>query len=198
MVCSNLIPYFGMMYFVGFAISSVVVPTYSDMHGRKGIYNFSLLCTFLSLLTMLVLPANPSSVYFLLAAFLLMGLSSAGRLSVGYCYFLEFSPKKLSDTLGTVFNITEAVVYLLLTVWFGYVSKNWFWTTAFGVIISAITLINAFFFIPESPEWLFHKQEQEKCHQILKNLAKINGVTLKPDSCLHHPVGRDEFNHKLS
>jgi MFS family permease len=198
MVCSNLIPYFGMTFFTGFAISSIFVPSYSDLHGRKGIYVFSLLFNFLSLTTMLVLPATHSSLYILLGAFFVLGLSSAGRVSVGYCYFLEFQPKKLADTLGTTFNIIEGAIYILLTIWYAYISKNWFWTVALGASIALITLFNAFFFLPESPKWLYDKKEFEKSQEILTNMAKINGVTLKPDSCLRKPIGREQVNHLQS
>jgi len=178
MVCSNLIPYFGMLFFTGFAISSVIVPSYSDKNGRKKVFLASLAGNLFVFITLLILPSNSKYLYLMLVLFLIDGLASAGRTSVGYCYFVELSPAKYADYLGTGWNISEGFVYIVLTIYFRYISKNWFWTIAFGTFLQAFTLFNLYLFVPESPKWLYDQKRYLECQKTLRYMARRNGVTL--------------------
>ena len=127
----------------------------------------SLLANFIGLCTLLVLPSSQWSLYVMMVAFLVLGLASSGRASIGYCYFVELAPKRYADMMGTWWNIAEAFVYILLTIYFAYISKNWFWTIAFGTFLSAVTLVTIFLFVPESPKWLFDKKRYVECQDVL-------------------------------
>lgn len=96
-----------------------------------------------------------SSVYAIYFSMFLNGASSFGRASTGYNYFNEFLPKKNQSTVGTIWIVTEALVYIILTIYFRYINKNWYWSIFFGFIINLVCTILTIILLPESPMWLY-------------------------------------------
>jgi hypothetical protein len=52
----------------------------------------------------------------------------------------------------------EAVVYILLTIYFRYISKNWIWSVFIGLILNLICTGLTIALIPESSMWLYDKK----------------------------------------
>lgn len=73
--------------------------------------------------------------------------------------------------------MSESFIYIYLTIYFKYVSKEWFWTVAFGAFVNFLGLV-FLIFLPESPRYLFYKKRYAECEEVLRIMAKHNN---KPD-----------------
>ena len=59
---------------------------------------------------------------FVLFAF---GMNTSLRVNVGYIYVMELMPTRCHTLVGTIWNIGEACIYLIGTLYFWKVSKDW-------------------------------------------------------------------------
>lgn len=73
----------------------------------------------------------------------------------GYTYFTEFYPEKYQSVIGTVWNVTEGMIVLLLVIYFVFITRNWRYIIWYAAITNIIFLIIALLYLPESPKWLF-------------------------------------------
>ena len=93
------------------------------------------------MLILLLLPAKPFNsggrfiVYFMIFLFLVQGLQSGGRTACGYCYFQEMAPQKYGSLMGTGWNVSEGVIYIYITIYYGAISKNWVPTIVVGAAL---------------------------------------------------------------
>lgn len=87
-----------MIFFIGFAIGQIFLPSLSDKYGRKKMFLAVLLVVVVMNITLLVFPAPDSAedngpiigyTYFYM---FIIGVSTAARVSVGYCFMNEFMP----------------------------------------------------------------------------------------------------------
>lgn len=156
-------------------IGSFFVPQLSDKYGRKKIFTA---CMSIQLFIFVVTLVLPSNLYILqVASLLVLGVSTSGRTSIGFCYFCEFSPTNYHNLLGTLWSVSEAMVFIYLTIYYKYISKDWFWTVAFGLSLNIVGLV-FLLFLPESPRYLFYKKRFKECEEVLRAMAKYNG---RPD-----------------
>ena len=157
MVCAGgfTISLFGMLFFAGFAISSLIVPVLSDKYGRRNIFLWSIFTSWVVLAVLLILPSGYNWIYFIIFLFLITGLQSSGRTSIGYCYFMEIAPERYGSYLGTGWNMSEGMVYIYLTIYFRWISKDWWYTIAFGLVLQTITIVFLIVYSRESPKWLY-------------------------------------------
>lgn len=122
---SQTLGMFGMSYFMGFAIGSLCLPYYADQIGRKRMYLVSLLMCIVSMSVPFVLTDSYNNIYVLYCCMLLGGISSGGRYPIGFCYFQELAPRHHCDILATLFSVSEGVIYVYVTLYYKYVSKDW-------------------------------------------------------------------------
>lgn len=181
---------FSTTYFVGAALGALFIPPLSDVYGRRKIFLVSLIISSLNFGVQLVLPyPDEWALYILAVTFLVNGLMSAGRKSLGYCFFVELSPKRFSDTLGTIWNVSEyAIINILLNVYFQNISKNWITTIWIGLGYAVISILGVYFIVPESPKWLYAKERWEDLSIVLKYMARINGVIIPEDSNINELI----------
>jgi len=99
----------------------------------------------------------------LLFLFFVQGFQSGGRNPIGFCYFIELSPQKYANYLGTGWSTINGSIFVGLTLFFRYIDKNWEWTIVFAAVNQAIALVNCYAFVPESPSWLYSKHRYTEC-----------------------------------
>lgn len=80
----------GSAYFIGWALLALVIPRYANVNGRKPIYGLSLLFAVLAITSVLFC----TNIDMLVGASFVMGLCCAGRITVGFCYAMEFLQPK--------------------------------------------------------------------------------------------------------
>lgn len=130
-----VISLFGMMFFSGFSIGCLFLPALGDKNGRK---KYFLGCIFINLIIfviMLLLPNHQEKyMYVLIILMFFDGLQSGGRMTIGYCYMVEFAPENYHGMIGTVWDISESVVYIILTLYYRYVCKDWHYIILFASV----------------------------------------------------------------
>ncbi len=131
----------------------------------------------LTLIIILIMPGHKMlSVYTIYICMFVNGVSSFGRASTGYNYFSEFVPKDSQSTIGTIWIVMEAVVYILLTIYFRYINKNWIWSVFVGLILNLVCTLLTIILIPESSMWLYDKKRYKECYQVIKYMAAFNSI----------------------
>ena len=160
----------GSSFFLGWAISCLIIPILADKHGRKKVFCISVILN----LIIWFLTLFSKNLYLTLFLMLCFGFLSVGRLSVGYFLLLEYTPKRWQSLVGSVPHIFNNLVAIILCVYFGYISKYWIPLQAWTVGVSCIfALMN--FLLPESPKFLITKKKFDEARVSIQFIAKING-----------------------
>lgn len=167
------------MFFIGFGLGSVFLPTLSDRYGRKPFFVAAIACIAITFTALVLLPGGNehyNMVYIFLTIWFINGVQSGLRTAVGYCYFCELAPSKHREAMGTIWNVSEGMLLIWLTLFFWFVSKDWKWTVAFGGALAAVCTFLVVVWFPESPKWLYKEKRYKECQKTLVYMAKINGV----------------------
>jgi MFS family permease len=172
MTCSGelTISLFGMLFFVGFAIGSVILPSLSDKKGRKLLFACCLLTSVITSVIMIFLPGgsqNYNMVYVIMALFFVNGVQTGGRQACGFCYFCELAPSRYADLMGSFWNVSEGSVYIWITLYYRYLSKEWKWTVVFAAVEAFLSVVVVILILPESPKWLYKEKRYEECQKAL-------------------------------
>ena len=173
-----------MAFFATYAVGNVILPPYADKFGRKKILVGSLMGCLLSYVVILLLPYENWAIYTIICIFGFGGFISAGRMMVGYCFLMEFAPKRYSGYLSTIWNIHDSLTTVWTILFYRYVNKNWHYTLYWCVILQSITIFNIIFFIPESPKWLYDQKKWGELHKVMTYMAMRNGKTMKSSDIL--------------
>jgi OCT family organic cation transporter-like MFS transporter 15 len=56
---------------------------------------------------------------------------------------------------GIAFNVSEGFIYFNLTLYYRFLSKSWRLPVVVSTLLSLISCICTFLYIPESPKWLY-------------------------------------------
>lgn len=132
---STVISAFGMAFFFTYAIGNVVLPPFADKYGRKKILVGSLFGCLLSYIIILLLPYENWSIYAIICIFAIGGFISAGRMMVGYCFLMEFAPKKYLGWMSTIWNMHDSITVVFTILFYRYVNKDWHYTLYWCVIL---------------------------------------------------------------
>ncbi|KAJ4709127.1 organic cation/carnitine transporter 7-like [Melia azedarach] len=104
---------------------------------------------------------------------------------VFFSWFLEFVPPSnrgmwmtIFATFGTLGSVSEAAL-----AWIVMPRLNWRWLLALSTVPSCILLILTSF-MPESPRYLLTKGRITDAHNILENIALLNGASLPSGSLI--------------
>ena len=73
-------------------------------------------------------------VYIIIAMFFIHGLSTAAKVTAGYCMSGDFLPEKYQSAMGTFLFVNEGLIYILLTIYYSEISKNWIYPQIFGLL----------------------------------------------------------------
>ena len=96
------------MYFIGFGISSVVIPSLSDKIGKKVLYMASLFAQFLAYVAIFF----STNVYHTIAYYLVVGLCAGGRVAIGTSWLADLVPEKYENMCCTMINCGDATVMI--------------------------------------------------------------------------------------
>lgn len=186
---------YSMLYFIGAIVGSFLLPWLSDAFGRRSIYLTSLVFSIIMTLVQLVLPRHQrwAWIVFVVTMFF-QGILSDGRKSMGFAYMVELAPKKWSNLLGTMFNISDyPLINILITIYF-LNNKNTIGTTYISLGYSIVTLVVVWLVVPESPKWLYGKEKYNDLFIVLNFMARMNGKVLPDNSPIFLLVPEDHAN----
>lgn len=140
------IGFIGSAAFSGMVIGCFVAPVLGDRFGRK---KMSLAAQTLALLCLLVL-INCKSLDIAILVTGLIGIVKGSRATLGFCYLTEMMQSEWKAKITTFWNLIEASILIVATIFFMYVSIDWRVFCLYTIILTALTIIGIAF-LPESP-----------------------------------------------
>ena len=69
----------------------------------------------------------------------------------------ELAPDKFHSAMGSYWNMTEGVIFIILTLYFRYISKEWRYSVIIGIIEGSLAYASLLLILPESPKWQYDK-----------------------------------------
>jgi MFS family permease len=118
----------GSAFFFGWASTLLWLPRVGDIYGRRLPFAInSLVCV--ALYSAVMVTKNLNVMIFLIFLF---GTVSSIRIQVGFNYLLELVPKPNQTMVATLWNCTEGLIYLVVVIYFYYVSKDWQYIIGWG------------------------------------------------------------------
>ena len=171
-----------MNFFVGQAITCLIIPPLQDTFGRKKVFLFCSIVNFYTLLAIWGLPDHSdkkhgkTSKLLLDALFLINGMATPGRQLTGYTYFLELFPEESQNLAGTVQQVAEGIIQMLLTYYWMKVGFSWRWTVVLAIVMNAVGIVLTCVLLPDSPKWLYETKQYKKCVEAVTDLAEMNNV----------------------
>jgi len=163
------------MFFIGWALSSLFVARLGDLIGRKKVFVAALL---LQVVTILIL-INSTNLHLSMAGLFLMGVSTAGRMSVGFFFLIEQVPKDSQGKLSTSMAAFDATAMIWATIYFSYFSHNSVYWESFALLLTIVSLTFIAIFVPESPKFLYEKRMFREAREVLNYIADKNGVGIE-------------------
>ena len=144
--------------FTGWAIGSLIVPQQADIRGRRKVLLTCLTFQIIFNSVIINVPKGPLGnehrfYPIILALFFLQGFNITGITCIGYSYFQELVPSSHHNIMGTLWNVSEGLIYINLTLYYFLIDKHWLYPYLFGMTLNLVSLI-AIMFLPESPKWL--------------------------------------------
>ena len=146
---SEQIAFIGSMFFIGWCCTLLWVPVLADKKGRKWIYFGSILGTAIVILWMLF-AKSLWAIYFLM---FMGGVLTSGRYTTGYVYGNEFCPSNWQVVWGTVQALEDGSITLLISLYYDFVSNQYFVIFVIALAYASYSLIVVGLFAPESPLW---------------------------------------------
>ena len=105
-----------------------------------------------------------------------MGLCAAGRTSVGFLYLMELVPAKARAMVALLLGTMDSMTMIYATIYFRYFTHDSVYWELFSAFQNIIVLILVFFYLPESPKWLFEKGYLREAKETLIQIANSNGL----------------------
>lgn len=149
------------------------LPRYGDIWGRKLIVTFTNHIYVVLYLALLFAP----NVYSLITVLFIMGVLNSWRTNVGLIYCMELMPVSKQSVTSTVLNILQGFQNLLATVFYMYVTIDWFGFVAIGFVMTVYASVTLSF-LPESPIYLLKRERYGELKQTLEQIAAWNGKKL--------------------
>ena len=101
------------------------------------------------------------------------GMMASVRVNVGYVYLMELMPKNKQTLVGTLWNVGEAMIYFIATIYFWKVSKNWYFIVLVGYAMQMFSFFGSLL-LPESPRLLVELNRIDEAKLNLDIIARWN------------------------
>ena len=145
------------------------LPAWSDIYGRKKFFVFAVAAD-MALLVSIMFTKSWAVVY--VVGFLLGAVTSL-RIQVGFNYLIEFYPVKYQTAAGVAYCVADGLVYMIATLFFWKISRDWEMYWLFPLIINGISTIGVFF-MPESTRILVRQGRITEAVETFKMIARLN------------------------
>ena len=182
LTCSKewVIGMIGGSLFIGWCITLLWLPAISDNYGRRMVFWIGMMIQ-LVLYTGLFFCKNLILMIFIWIAF---GALSTIRIQIAYVYMMELLPKHMQTPVTSGWNVQEAMVYVIATIYFWKISKLWYPFVAIGYVWNIISII-LMYWVPESPRWLVSAGKLDEAREAFEVVAKWNSRKLIWDEKLY-------------
>lgn len=86
----------------------------------------------------------------------------------------EVAPASTHTAMGTTWNMLEGFVFIILTLYFRFISKEWRWSLVIGVVYGIVGYAILLLVLPESPKWQYDRGHYRDCYKTLQYMARFN------------------------
>ena len=129
---------------------------------------------------------------------LILGFGASGLEPIGLCYMAEFQPESHQGAVSTFWNVSEGAIYIYLTIYYRFISKDWYPTLLFALVQNYLVLL-ILLCMPESPMFLYSQKRYSECARVLKLMARINRATTSKidelaDRCLDQKIHETDMS----
>ena len=138
------------------------MPKLGDIYGRKPVFSVSAVLN-ATLYTVLMVT---ESLTVLTVVSFMFGMISSLRVNIGYVYLIEFMPKSWQSTMGSVWSVIEGSIYVMATLSFWLLTRNWFFFVSIGYFLALASACTVWL-LPESPRYLIETQQIEEAELCL-------------------------------
>ena len=160
----------GSAIFIGWASTLLWVPRFGDQYGRKTVFAVGMSLNLL----MYTIMMWTRDINVMLVSLFMQGALTSVRMNIGYLYMLELMPKHSRTSVGSLFGVMDSSIYLLATLYFWKVGKDWYFVCMMGYMLNLLSAI-ASWFIPESPSYLLETGKISELEQVMQTIATVNG-----------------------
>ena len=98
-----------------------------------------------------------------------------------YIIATELSPVRLQIVVTTVILGVDVLTIPICSLYFKFISNEWKYVTYAIIVIVSVATIAAMF-VPESPLFLYEKEEYDRARAIINSMARVNGSILKNEN----------------
>lgn len=161
------------VYMVGFLVSVVICGQVSDRFGRRPVV-IMCLAIFLASAFLTLLSKN-FIMFIVLRFFVALGLTSV--FTVSYVILAEVISAEYRSIYCFLFKLGWVFAYMALP-GIAWLIPNWFWLQ-FTITVPWVTLLCAWWVIPETPRWLLTHSRLEEAEEVLICAARKNGKDMK-------------------
>ena len=166
----------GSAFFLGWTLFAVAIPRMADIYGRKLVFSTALIIQAPTIYGLIL----SESVNMTTALLFVMGVLSAGRISVAFLYIQEMVPEKSRSIVGTVALGYDCMTMCWATLYFMFISHYTIYWEYFAVIQNVVSVLLLIKLVPESPKWLYEKGRYVEAKDALVAVARANGVNVAP------------------
>lgn len=99
-------------------------------------------------------------------------MATGGTMVTSFVITMEIIGKKYREVMSVVYQIPFNLGHFTLAI-FGYFIRDWR-TLQFALSIPSVLLLSYYWFVPESPRWLFTVGRLDEASAILTKAAKMN------------------------
>ena len=165
---SFLVGLFGMLNFIGMCQATLWSPRLLDKFGRKRVLLYSEFVQILCKIVIVMLPNDREwtvNMYYILI--FVNGSMQICRANGCYNLMCEVAPASTHTAMGTAWNMLEGLVFIILTLYFRFISKEWRWSIVIGIIYGIIGYSILLLVLPESPKWQYDRGHYRDCYKTL-------------------------------
>ena len=96
-------------------------------------------------------------------------------------------PKYIQTKVGSFWGMSDSATYLLATLYFWKLSKDWYNFAMVGYMLNLFTAMAAFV-LPESPRYLLEKGRLDELKNTMQIIAKFNKKELRFNPSLYKKI----------
>ena len=104
-----------------------------------------------------------------------VGPALIARMGCGFLMLMEHMPTHRQAAIGAVIMVSEGLCQVIWVFFLTCISKNTFHLMFFAIGLNILTAI-MFYWVPESPRYLYGINDLEKCKEVFCYIAKFNRV----------------------
>lgn len=166
---------------VGVMIGAMGFTALSDYVGRKPVFLFSQW----AMIVVGVATAFINNFYVFAVFRFFTGMLQQGIILTGFVMACELFAAKYRTFAGIIIELFWATAWCLMPL-MAYLFRNWRYFQL-SISLFGLLTIPLFWLLPESVIWLYANNRIKEAEQIIRNAAKMNGITL-PDNLLTSPT----------